>query len=109
MLYDRRKDLPAGNLVLLEAADLLRERGWCQHFLSDGGRFCAEGAIRKAAEGTLAKTSLKFIQARGLLKKHLGAKYIAVWNDDPRRTKKQVIEALEAAAWSECNAVPKKR
>jgi hypothetical protein len=100
MLYDRRKDLPVANWTLLQAADVLRERGWCQHSLSDGGRFCAEGAIREAVDGTLAKTS-PLDRARGLLKKHLGVKYIAVWNDDPGRTKEQVIDALETAAWSE--------
>jgi hypothetical protein len=101
MLYDRRKDLPVANRTLLQAADIIRERGWCQHVLVDplSGGFCAEAAIRQAADGTPAKISLKSMPARALLEKRVET--IPIWNDAPGRTKEQVIEALEAAAFDD--------
>jgi hypothetical protein len=36
--------------VLIEAADLLDEKGWCQHrYIAPDGRMCVRGAIGKAA------------------------------------------------------------
>ena len=84
--------------VLLRAADILRESGWCRYRTrrEDGAR-CAIGAIGEAAAGS----GRKYIYAYDRMADALGIRDIGIgfWNDRPERTKEQVIEAFERAAY----------
>jgi hypothetical protein len=119
-MHDRRKDLPVANRTLLQAADLLRERGWLQGSGSNvAGQVCMEMAIGIAADANCWKPGYDervqkdilrdslFKTALHLLAKHIEVESkwnsvsVATWNDAKGRTKEEVIEALETAAWSE--------
>lgn len=82
--------------ALLNAADVLRRDGWCQGESRDPqGRHCALGALMEAG-------SVTAVMRGGVrLKRSLGLEdtSVAFWNDRPERTKEQVIEALERAAY----------
>jgi hypothetical protein len=56
--------------------------------------YCAMGAIQKAAGGH----QQVILAASEQLLKHLKRGSIVEWNDDERRTRKEVIAALRAAA-----------
>lgn len=78
--------------VALKAAELLREDGWIQgSFCTDEGR-CLRGALDVAAEGlglSVSKTWNKVYDRVGMP---------ARWNDDPARTKEEVLNLLEQIA-----------
>lgn len=79
--------------TLRKAARLVRERGWCQHRTEDSeGRLCAIGAISRANIDAyrrwLAIEAFSDVVCRR----------IADWNDDPARTKRQVLAAFERVA-----------
>lgn len=77
--------------LLKEAAALIREKGWCQRQLkSDNGEYCAMGAIE-------AKTERfdEFSAAKALMKQRIGGHSVTKWNDEPQRTKDEVLAALE--------------
>lgn len=109
-----------------QAAEEIRQHGWCQgHMFGEGGRVCALGAIVTAAgEGPLAQMrGLKpwlaapgWVRADRALTEYLrstgeidpaadhwdGSSCMSVgaWNDQPDRTQMDVINAMEkAAAW----------
>jgi hypothetical protein len=85
--------------VLDDAADLLERNGWAPG-IGDGGH-CALGALYHVAgpshrrENQLAVDAL--VAALGLERGYA----VAVWNDDPGRTKQQVLDAFRAAAKQE--------
>lgn len=93
---------------LLKAAQIIRERGWCQGSLHlPSGEVCAVGAIEAACEDD----GLSDIQmeAQSRLTDHVYGQpairddklvYVARWNDYPGRTAEEVIRALEMAARS---------
>lgn len=107
------KPLSAGK-VLADAAYLLETRGWTQHVfgrdkagyevaeyaLSEAACLCAIGAIAVAVgrmpdvtwDGTVAE------EATDLLAKHIGTRWIPGWNDEPGRTREEVIGAFRGAA-----------
>lgn len=84
--------------VLKEARALLVKDGWCQGAYERGKACCALGAIRKAA-----KITSDWHPATRALAAIVGypAPAISVWNDDPCRTKKDVLAAFNSAIRSE--------
>ena len=93
---------------LLRAAEIVRER-WCQHGYGGGpdtrdiNTRCAGNAILEA-EGRFQNGSpgwtdgqRRFSRAMGWGK--YGAREMFFWNDTPGRTREEVAEALERAAW----------
>lgn len=89
--------------VLMKAAEIIRERGWCQNRFEDSaGRVCAMGALKVAAGmpadimgAVLPPAAFK---ARDRLQNHLNGRGPHKWNDDADRTADEVIAALESAA-----------
>lgn len=83
--------------VLRRAADLLEEFGWCQgdYGSKEAGAFCAVGACRQAS------SDLNFRRDEyGLMwpESALELDNVPPWNDDPARTKEEVIARLREAA-----------
>jgi hypothetical protein len=75
---------------LLDAAQYIREHGWCQRTIRDEeGRVCLIGALQSVEgwENSVAPTMLRRIIS-----------CIPSWNNAPGRTKEEVIAALEGAA-----------
>ena len=84
--------------LLLKAADLLREKGWCQRVLERDGMHCVVGAVfASAPEDGLTPVS---VLALDLLGKFIGIDraYLPSWNNADERTVEEVIEALDGAA-----------
>jgi hypothetical protein len=94
---ETKPDLDEVGLVLMRAAEIIRERGWCQHNLKDSiGRMCMVGAITEAqsclgisAAGRAQDAVRHELQING---------FISDWNNAPERTADEVIQALESAA-----------
>lgn len=89
------------NPVLLRAAAIVRER-WTQDSATalEGPPRCAMTAIAEIADR--AGDASLFWTARAALVKSLGLAsewMVPDWNDAPGRTKEEVAEALERAAW----------
>lgn len=87
--------------VLTRAADLLEEKGWCQHYPVDmEGRMCAVGAIRAASEGQEQGyfASRVAVKAQQAVEKAIGGDFISRWNDRPERTKDEVIALFRTVA-----------
>lgn len=91
--------LPPAQKALLDAAQYIREHGWCQYTTETvDGRVCAMGAIYRAVSPPV---SLYVSPAAGpvqILGHYLGVEFIGEWNDRPERTAEEVIAALEQAA-----------
>lgn len=96
MLYDPSKAKPvdAAGWILWNAADYIEAHGWCQGTIKVGVRVCAMGALSESIgdrNHVIAQDAVNRLTAR------VGT-YVAQWNDDPGRTKEEVIAALRAAA-----------
>lgn len=100
--------------ILREAADYIREHGWCQDSLSSpSGRVCAIGAIKSVtmpdirdgwADDARHTTVVfgRFVYRRYNDVDWSGFGHVPDWNDTPGRTKEEVISALnDCAAWLE--------
>ena len=90
--------------VLNGAADLLEREGWWQgDYRGPNGETCVDGALVRAVgqqpggimEGDVG---LSYLAAVKVLRHHLGREFVSAWNDDPQRTKAEVVAALRAAA-----------
>jgi hypothetical protein len=101
----------AVTLTLREAAQRLRDGGWCQgKFTEDDGRQDATQAIASVVGIRLSEACRKDHRIPAGPCVLLGAalervneqvgrpRALSVWNDDPERTQEQVINALESAA-----------
>ena len=89
-----KPELDEASKVLLRAADLIEDRGWCQRALEDDmGRYCAIGAILQVP-GTTDERSV----AATRLMKSICERDVAVWNNAPGRTKEEVVAKLRAVA-----------
>lgn len=90
-----RKGEKMSDQVLLKAAELIEERGWCQFTSEDAeGHICLRQAINIAAMPGFYACDAVFRLGR-----FLGTNLIAAqFNDTPGRTKEEVIAALRAAA-----------
>jgi hypothetical protein len=97
--------------VLEEARRLLLEKGWTQGTFArdrkgdaiefDSPRaacFCTSGAIMRVGESP--DRSAEFYAFRAL-RKFLGDQTIAEWNDDPRRTREDVLGLFDRAIAAE--------
>lgn len=86
--------------VLDRAADVLEEDGWCQYSMHDElGRYCALGAIKAVTPDPDAFAERGY--ATRALRDYLSPTrpfQISKWNDNPDRTKEEVIDALQQAA-----------
>lgn len=79
--------------ILRSARRLLDRQGWCQfeYGLYSGGARCATGAVL-----TVGGPSLNLDRINRLL--GFGDNgWLTTWNDEPGRTKKQVLELFDAA------------
>jgi hypothetical protein len=102
-LDDTTRHEPDGiGRLLLRAADVIREFGWVQNsFGNKRVGFCLIGAIGFAAWGAWRPepdVSNQYDQAAVRLGHFLCGDPV-YYNDDPMRTKEDVIAALEAAAY----------
>lgn len=93
--------------ALLTAASFIQQRGWCQgRFTRGDGALCALGALQKATifDPNAKHAASAYTAATELLSRHLGFKdgdvgcSVPGWNDDPERTKEEVVAALQSAA-----------
>ena len=91
--------------VLLDAAQYIREHGWCQNSVrTDDGRVCAIGAIGMAYDAAfhnsrcceIAITAMNHLDATLARKGHLPD--IVKFNDAPGRTAEEVARAMEECA-----------
>ena len=97
-------ELEPWRVVLLEAAQYIREHGWCQGTIStDDGRVCAIGALSAAYEAAfhhrgceIATTAMEHLDATLARKGHLPD--IVKFNDAPGRTAEDVALAMEECA-----------
>ena len=96
--------LDEASKILLKAASLIEERGWCQHALeTHEGRMCANGAVWIAAGRPVSKDGvpppewhLTYRAARTRLWSSVG--HVHDWNDAKDRTQAEVVAKLRAVA-----------
>lgn len=108
MLYNKQWEKPEikteeWRKVLRNAADLIEYCGWVKHQLGNENiGFCSIGAIETVTDGLVDggpnETWLDGAEALFHLGKHINNPCVATWNDYRQRTKRQVIEAMRAAA-----------
>jgi hypothetical protein len=92
--------------VLIEARDLIINKGWTQKVFArdefnnrisqydkSACSYCMIGACRTAA----MRHNVGPISALNALKNAINHPFISVWNDNPYRTKEEVIEAFNKA------------
>lgn len=95
--------------VLVEARDVIVDRGWVQKDYSDDTGFCTVGAVgyvisTRFVDGTLTddETTTLFSEAQDALRKALEAggriTNIVAWNDAGHRTVEDVLELFDEAA-----------
>lgn len=99
------KPLEPWRKLLLDAAERIELRGWCQHNECDGrGRVCILGAIYNTRPGRggmqISSGSRHQIDPDVFrrLEKRMGGKGIATWNDDYYRTQAEVVKLLREVA-----------
>lgn len=79
--------------VLDDAADYIEKYGWTQGALQlDTGEVCAMGAISRCATDALPGWAFKS------LSRYLDRQIIPKWNDQPGRTKQEVLDALRGCS-----------
>lgn len=115
------KTIPTPQEILTRAADLIDERGWCQHFLSGeagDGTLSIVGAMRLATAHAVGITGVHaaelvedawpvegrdelarvWEQATHAVGDRVGGCHIGVWNDMEGRAEREVVAVLRAAA-----------
>lgn len=93
--------IPWVALRLLEAAQILRERGHCKTMLeAPDGSVCARGAICAAvySDPFMNGSAIDDVEALVLHVVGQGRVDVTGWNDWPKTSTEEVIETLEAAA-----------
>jgi hypothetical protein len=79
--------------VCKRAAEIIRERGWCQHrFESSDGRVCLTTALAKSC--TEYGVELSFVYP--LVKEAAEGQRLTQWNDRPWRTKLDTLALLHS-------------
>jgi hypothetical protein len=100
-LQTEPEQLATPDPVLLRAAEIVRERGFCQGPWRPGGPLCAAGAVSQAAEELgfvrpeMEARLRRFAAALG----GVAVRDVHRWNDAPERTAGEVAEALQRAAF----------
>ncbi len=82
--------------VILGAIERLERHGWCQGKSIHGAERCVFGAIRGAAwsfGGDWCWMTMRRVEAAN----GIPFETIAYWNDEPGRTKEEVVDALRKA------------
>jgi hypothetical protein len=107
------------DLVILKNARTLIEKGWCQGAWarnkkgkpvqwdnSAAASWCLRGAIHKgAAEASSRDTAGATVTIERILRDRFHViDGLTWWNDDPKRTKKDVLKALDIAIKEKENA-----
>ena len=97
MPYDG-KELNYSTQALIKARDLL-EGGWCQRHGcktdQDGNMsYCIEGSIVFSTDYNDDEI-LKIVE--GVIRDNTTSRYIRIWNDDPERTKEEVLDMMDKA------------
>ncbi len=83
--------------LLLEAADLLERRGWCQQHLVDvKGRMCTIGAMTSVWNLANGWDLSVVSEAQNRLTSVVGP--LVEWNDTHGRTKTEVLKTLRSVA-----------
>ena len=92
--------LPVERQKLLEAADIIEERGHCKETITNSaGNVCLYGALNIAFNEGARATSEASFQGLVAVGKYLGKDSNPIsWNNAPERTKEEVVSALRAAA-----------
>ncbi len=94
MLYNPKWEVQPWQETLLDAADQLERRGWCQGRTVDNeGRMCALGALIAVAGHATHDEWLAHVK----LQEVVGDR-VDLWNDAPERTKEDVVAAFRQAA-----------
>jgi hypothetical protein len=88
--------------ALFDAADFLASGEWCQGYSVDNwGRMCLLGAINTAPQTWRTPMGLRDSEVRSHAQQKM-SKFLCMlahrWNDEPGRTKEEVIAALRACA-----------
>lgn len=96
------KELDDASKLLLKAAAVIEDRGWCQwSYESLDGRVCLLGALKVAAGGSPNddedEDSVVGIAKRAMAGA-VGKVFVHSWNDHPNRTKEEVVAKLRAVA-----------
>lgn len=109
MLYDKKwdKEVKVDEVgeVLLKAADYIEKYGWCQSVaFSPDGRACLLGGIYAGCGGfsrdkVLPDVPPNYDNAVSRVAKF--APDLGYWNDQPCRTKDEVVAVLRKAAYAE--------
>jgi len=94
--------------ALLDAAQYIREHGWCQgKLITRRGEVCMMGAIAMATKSPITVTGMEQrIERNQICDDAINLAVMATnnrgafWNDDHGRTADEVIAALESAARS---------
>lgn len=89
-------------VLLMKAADVLRERGHCRAVMEDvGGQVCLVGALNVAATGApwAVSASIALDEAYTAITRYLGMPAPS-WNDYYARGADDVIAALESVAFT---------
>jgi hypothetical protein len=86
--------------VLDDAADYIEKHGWVQgaafdDYLHRTPAACAYGALSQVAADGQGRV---LYAAQRDLEVFVGTRWIGEWNDDPARTKQEVLDAFRAAA-----------
>lgn len=94
-------ELDETSRILLNAANLIEERGHCKGAAQVGDAFCLSGAISRAAldsfqEGSDWSLWRGHEEAMARLRTHMECP--VAWNDRPERTKEEVVAKLRAVA-----------
>ena len=88
----------------MKAWELLEQKGWCQGVFAkdrEGESVlphspCAEQFCMLGALGAVYRDE-EYLSATDCLRRTLGETSLTAWNDDPTRTKAEVIAALKRA------------
>ena len=88
--------------LLDAAADCIERLGWTQGRMRDECGVCLWGAIRTASEAlnecSVIARFLEYRVVHRLSAMATGYLALAAWNDEPDRTKQQVLDLLRKAA-----------
>lgn len=81
--------------VLQEARKTIAEKGWIQgKFHGDNGEFCLSGAINRVLPMDIDLSDIHYEQR---IHDVIGTRNFVRWNDNPSRTKEEVLEMLDKA------------
>lgn len=82
-------------VILKDAAALIEQRGWCQGTgFTVAGEVCAFVAINEVSPGDPLGRAKAYELLQSRIRKTQRSCSIMVWNDDPKRTKAEVLATM---------------